>query len=60
MTSWTEWDMTACERAMIYQHATSEARRAIADALNDKVNARRGRDDDEDDGGLGGALVPVA
>ncbi|NDU75016.1 tyrosine-type recombinase/integrase [Actinomadura sp. DSM 109109] len=46
--------------AMIYQHATSEAGRAIADALNDKINAERGGDDDEDDGGLGGVLVPVA
>lgn len=46
--------------AMIYQHATSEAGRAIADALNDKIKAERGGDDDEDDGGLGGALVPVA
>jgi integrase len=46
--------------AMIYQHATSEAGRAIADALNDKINAERGGDDDEDDGDLGGVLVPVA
>lgn len=46
--------------AMIYQHATSEAGRAIADALNDKIKAERGGDDDEDDGGLGGVLVPVA
>ncbi|TDD61019.1 hypothetical protein E1293_45300 [Actinomadura darangshiensis] len=44
--------------AMIYQHAKSEAGRAIADALNDKIKAERGGDD-EDDGGLGGALVPV-
>ncbi|WP_329097267.1 hypothetical protein OG979_18220 [Actinomadura citrea] len=42
---------------MYYQHPTSEAGRAIADALNDKIEAERG---DEDDGGLGGALVPVA
>ncbi|MEV4008278.1 tyrosine-type recombinase/integrase [Actinomadura sp. NPDC049753] len=27
--------------AMIYQHATSEASRAIADALNDKIGAGR-------------------
>ncbi|WP_205718235.1 tyrosine-type recombinase/integrase [Actinomadura sp. WMMA1423] len=48
--------------AMIYQHATSEAGRAIADALNDRIRAERGDDDEDDgdDGGLGGALVPVA
>ncbi|WP_242908728.1 site-specific integrase [Actinomadura terrae] len=42
--------------ALIYQHATSEAGRAIADALNELIRAERG----EDDGGLGGVLVPVA
>ncbi|MEV5825211.1 site-specific integrase [Spirillospora sp. NPDC052242] len=42
--------------AMIYQHATSEAGRAIADALNAKISAERGDDDD----GAAGALVPVA
>ncbi|WP_231328668.1 tyrosine-type recombinase/integrase [Actinomadura graeca] len=46
--------------AMIYQHSTSEAGRAIADALNDKIKMERGGGDDEDDGGLGGVLVPVA
>ncbi|WP_165975380.1 integrase [Actinomadura rubrisoli] len=47
--------------AMIYQHSTSAAGRAIATALNDKIRAERGRDDDEEeDGGLGGVLVPVA
>lgn len=45
---------------MIYQHATSEAGRAIAEALNDKINAERdGGDDDEGDGPTG-VLVPVA
>ena len=33
--------------AMIYQHATSETGRAIADALNDKIKAERGGDDGE-------------
>ncbi len=45
--------------AMIYQHATSEAGRAIADAPNNKIKAERGGDDDED-GGPAGVLVPVA
>ncbi|WP_165966308.1 tyrosine-type recombinase/integrase [Actinomadura sp. 7K534] len=43
--------------AMIYQHATSEAGHAIADALNDKIKAER--DGGEDDGPTG-VLVPVA
>ncbi|MGI5205638.1 tyrosine-type recombinase/integrase [Spirillospora sp. CA-108201] len=45
--------------AMIYQHATSEVGRAIADALNNKIKAEQGGDDDEDDGGLGGAPAPM-
>jgi hypothetical protein len=48
--------------AMIYQHATSERDRLIADALNVGIIAARSkgttRDDDRDDGTAGG-LVPV-
>ncbi|MEU8344697.1 site-specific integrase [Spirillospora sp. NPDC048832] len=46
--------------AMIYQHATSEAGRAIADALNAKIEAERDGGDDDEDGGPTGVLVPVA
>ncbi|HEU5025108.1 MAG TPA: site-specific integrase [Spirillospora sp.] len=46
--------------AMIYQHGTSEAGKAIADALNDRITAARVTDDDEGDDGAAGALVPVA
>lgn len=49
--------------AMIYQHGTSEAGKAIADAINNKIQATEDRDKDErDDGdeGLDGVLIPVA
>ncbi|WP_169804032.1 hypothetical protein [Actinomadura formosensis] len=39
--------------ALIYQHGTSEAGKAIADALNNKIEAER-------DGGPTGVLVPAA
>jgi hypothetical protein len=45
---------------MIYQHATSEAGRAIADALKGKIEAERDDGDDDEDGGPTGVLVPVA
>jgi integrase len=47
--------------AMIYQHATAAADRAIADALDKRTEAS-GRGDEhrpEDDDGLGGVLVPA-
>jgi hypothetical protein len=55
--------------ALIYQHATTDRDRAIADALSDVVDAGRAEDDgsdddsdDQDDGdgddGAVGALVP--
>jgi integrase len=56
--------------ALIYQHATTERDRRIAEALGALVDESRagarpeGQDDDddedEDDGGAAGALVPVA
>ncbi|WP_200842236.1 hypothetical protein [Actinomadura sp. K4S16] len=46
--------------AMIYQHATSEAGMAIADALNDRITAARASDEGQDDDGEAGTLVPVA
>lgn len=47
--------------AMIYQHGTSEAGKAIADALNDRITSARAVDDDpDDDDGEAGSLVPVA
>ncbi|GAA2097804.1 hypothetical protein GCM10009780_45810 [Actinomadura alba] len=49
--------------AMIYQHGTSEAGKAIADSLNDRIAAAVGPDEDdqdEDDDGASGVLVPVA
>ncbi|CNF21674.1 phage integrase family protein [Mycobacterium tuberculosis] len=46
--------------AMIYQHATSQTGRAIADALNAKIEAEREAGDDDQDGGPTGVLVPVA
>ncbi|WP_207943255.1 site-specific integrase [Actinomadura sp. KC345] len=49
--------------AMIYQHGTSEAGKAIANALNDRITAAGatdGDDQDDDDDGTSGALVPVA
>jgi hypothetical protein len=45
---------------MIYQHGTSEAGKAIADALNDRITAAHVTDDDGGDDGAAGALVPVA
>jgi hypothetical protein len=46
---------------MIYQHGTSEAGKAIADALNDRITSARAVDDDpDDDDGEAGSLVPVA
>ncbi|GAA4217003.1 site-specific integrase [Actinocatenispora rupis] len=42
--------------ALIYQHATSEADRAIADALNAKLPSG----DDEPDDGAAGVLAPTA
>ena len=47
--------------AMIYQHATAAADRAIADAINERIEAseKDGEDrPDDDDDGLGGVLVP--
>jgi integrase len=56
--------------AMIYQHATTVEDRAIADRLSGLVDAHRGEsdtdeteslgNDDEDDDGLAGVLVPVS
>lgn len=46
---------------MIYQPETSEAGKAIADALNDRITTARAVDDDsDDDDGAAGSLVPVA
>jgi integrase len=45
------------EAALIYQHATSEADRAVADKLNDRLMRERGDDDDPEDGSAG-VLVP--
>ena len=46
--------------AMIYQHATAVADRAVADALNERIEASEKDDEDRpDDDGLGGALVPA-
>jgi integrase len=44
--------------ALIYQHATRDADRKIADALDTRIKAER--PNDEDDDGAAGALVPVA
>ncbi|MBC6456722.1 site-specific integrase [Actinomadura sp. HBU206391] len=49
--------------AMIYQHGTSEAGKAIADSLNDRIAAAVGSGEDDqgkDDDGASGVLVPVA
>ncbi len=52
--------------ALIYQHATTERDRAIADALSAHVDAERsqgeaaGDPDDDGDDGAAGVLVPVA
>jgi hypothetical protein len=47
--------------AMIYQHATAAADRAIAAALNAQIEAsgKDGEDRPHDDDGLGGVLVPA-
>ncbi|MPZ94997.1 MAG: integrase [Propionibacteriales bacterium] len=47
------------EAAMIYQHATSEADRAVADKLNDRLLRERGDEDDDPDDGAAGVRVPV-
>lgn len=49
--------------ALIYQHASAEADRVIADAVSDAIEAARDSDDPadpDDDDGATGALVPVA
>jgi hypothetical protein len=46
--------------AMIYQHATDERDRTIADSLGDAIDRWRAErdDEDDDDDGAAGALVP--
>jgi integrase len=44
--------------ALLYQHRSNSADRAIADGLNALVEAEQGKGDDED--GAAGHLVPVA
>ncbi|HVH21154.1 MAG TPA: site-specific integrase, partial [Pseudonocardia sp.] len=44
--------------ALIYQHATAEADRQIAQRLNDLLEEHIGSGPDDDDGAAGG-LVPV-
>ncbi len=46
------------EAALIYQHATSAADKAVADKLNDRIMRERGADDEPDDGAAG-VLVPA-
>jgi hypothetical protein len=49
--------------ALIYQRATSEADRAIADRLSALVDEHRGQRpnvEEDDDDGQAGSLVPVA
>ena len=49
--------------ALIYQRATSDADRLIADRLSALIDEHRGQSatgDDEDDDGASGSLVPVA
>lgn len=46
--------------ALIYQHATSEADRAIADALNAKLPGGGDDQGDEPDDGAAGVLAPTA
>jgi hypothetical protein len=50
--------------ALIYQHATTDRDRAVADALNTLVKANCAAEEtaeaDGDDDGASGALVPVA
>jgi integrase len=45
--------------ALIYQHKSSAADRRIADNLDALLRAARGQDDDQDDDGAAGALVPA-
>jgi integrase len=45
--------------AMIYQHGTSEAGKAIADSLDAKIKKARPNDEDPEDGAAG-VLVPKA
>jgi integrase len=47
------------EAAMIYQHATAEADRAVADKLNDRLVRERLTDDEDPDGGAAGVPAPV-
>ena len=44
--------------AMMYQHATDDRDRVIADALGDAIDRARGDPGDDDDGAAG-ALVPA-
>jgi hypothetical protein len=46
--------------ALIYQHATSKADRAIAQGLDDLLKAQRDDPGEEGDDGAAGVLVPVA
>jgi integrase len=45
--------------AMVYQHATSAADRAIADAVNEAVRAETDTTDEDPDDGAAGVLVPA-
>lgn len=47
------------EAAIIYQHATTQADRAVADKLNDRLLREREGGDDDPEGGATGALVPA-
>jgi integrase len=47
------------EAAMIYQHATAEADRAVADKLNDRLMRERQTEDDDPDDGAAGVLALV-
>jgi hypothetical protein len=46
--------------ALRYQHRSAKGDRIIADGLDALVRAERNQDDEEEDGGAGGTLVPVA
>jgi hypothetical protein len=45
--------------ALIYQHATDEADRQIAERLSNLVDAHRRHTQPDDDDGAAGASVPV-
>jgi hypothetical protein len=47
------------DAAMVYQHATSAADRAIADAVDKAVREVQDEDDDNPDDGAAGAIVRV-